>query len=84
MLAIPLAIFWGMMSVMASTTTVIAGWANAYALVNLSLPVAMLVCLIAAWVAFAARRERIAWIAMFLPLLWLFVSIAMMTAWPAT
>ena len=84
LVAAPLALFWGMMSVMASTTTTNADWANAYALVNLTLPVAMVLCLAGAWTAFGLRRERIAWIVMFLPILWVVVSIGMMTAWPAS
>lgn len=84
LVAAPLALFWGMMSVMASTTTQNAAWANAYALVNLTLPVAMVVCLVAAWVAFAMRRERIAWVVMVLPVAWLVVSVWMMATAPSS
>lgn len=84
LMGIPLALFWGLMSGMATTTTRHADFANAYVLVNLTLPVALLVCLIAAWTAFALRRERIAWIVMFLPLAWIAVSVGMMANWPAT
>lgn len=83
-LLIPLALFWGLMSGMSTTTTSNAAFANAYVLINLTLPVAMLVCLIAGWIAFALRQERIAWIVIFLPVLWLIASIVMMTNWPAT
>jgi hypothetical protein len=84
LVAAPLALFWGVMSVMASTTTTNTGWADIYALVNLTLPVAMVLCLGGGWLAFALRRERVAWVVMFLPILWLVVSIAMMAAWPKT
>ena len=84
LIAAPLALFWGMMSAMASTTTANADWANLYALVNLTLPLAMVLCLAGAWTAFGLRRERIAWIVMFLPILWVVVSIGMMTGWPAS
>ncbi|RZJ30399.1 MAG: hypothetical protein EON85_05075, partial [Brevundimonas sp.] len=70
LIAIPLALFWGLMSGMSTTTTDDAAFANAYVLVNLTLPVALLVCLIGAWTAFAFRRERVAWTLMFLPLAW--------------
>ena len=83
-IAIPLALFWGLMSGMSTTTTDDAAFANAYVLVNLTLPVALLVCLIGAWTAFALRRERVAWTLMFLPLAWVIVSVAMMANWPAT
>ncbi|GAA0624139.1 hypothetical protein GCM10009422_20520 [Brevundimonas kwangchunensis] len=83
-LLIPLALFWGLMSGMSTTTTSNAAFANAYVLINLTLPVAMLVCLIAGWIAFAVRRERIAWIVIFLPLLWVVASVVMMANWPAT
>lgn len=79
----PLALFWGMMSVMASTTTDDAAFANLYAWVNLTLPLAMVVCLIGGWIAWARRRDGLAWILIFLPLAWLIVSVAMMAAWPA-
>ena len=82
-LAAPLALFWGMMSVMASTTTTDMAWANTYALINLSLPVAMVLCVIGGWVAYGLRRQRTAWIIILLPLLWLAASIAMMAMWPA-
>lgn len=82
--AAPLALFWGVMSVMASTTTTNTAWADAYALVNLTLPVAMVVCLASAWIAFAVRGERIAWLIMFAPVLWLVASIIMMATWPST
>lgn len=78
----PLALFWGMMSVMASTTTTNAAWANTYALVNLTLPLVMLLCLAGGWTAWAIRRNRAAWITIFLPLLWLIASLVMMAAWP--
>lgn len=78
----PLALFWGMMSGMATTTTANAGYA--YVLVNLTLPVAMVGCLAGAWIAFAMRRRRAAWILMLLPLLWLLVSVTMMALWPAS
>ncbi len=84
LIGIPLALFWGLMSGMSTTTTRDAGFASAYVLVNLTLPLAMLLCLIAAWTAFALRRERVAWIVMFLPLAWIVVSVAMMANWPAT
>jgi len=80
----PLALFWGLMSGMATTTTSNAGYANAYVLVNLTLPVAMVVCLAGAWVAFAMRHRRATWILMLLPLLWLLVSVTMMAMWPAS
>ena len=83
LILIPLAIFWGMMSVMASTTTQDAAWANAYALVNLSLPVAMLVCLAGGWTAWALRKDRIAWTILLLPFLWVAASVAMMATWPS-
>lgn len=84
LIGIPLALFWGLMSAMSTTTTDNAGFANAYVLVNLTLPIALLVCLIAAWTAFALRRERIAWAVMFLPLLWVVISLGMMASWLAT
>jgi len=84
LIGIPLALFWGLMSGMSTTTTDNAGFANVYVLVNLTLPLALLVCLIAAWTAFALRRERIAWVVMFLPLAWVVVSLVMMASWPAT
>jgi hypothetical protein len=80
----PLALFWGLMSGMSTTTTDNTAFANAYVLVNLTLPVALVVCLIGAWSAFALRRERIAWVMMFLPLAWVLVSLGMMASWPAT
>ena len=83
LILIPLAAFWGVMSVMSSTTTANTAWANAYALVNLTLPVAMLLCLISGWIAWGLRRERIGWIIVFLPLLWVLVSVGMMVGWPA-
>lgn len=83
-LLIPLALFWGLMSGMATTTTSNTAFANAYVLINLTLPVAMLVCLIAGWIAFALRQERIVWIVIFLPVLWLVASIVMMANWPVT
>lgn len=84
LIGIPLALFWGLMSGMSTTTTTNAAFANAYVLVNLTLPLAMLLCLIGAWTAFALRRERIAWIVMVLPLAWVVVSLAMLASWPAT
>ena len=83
-ISIPLALFWGLMSAMSTTTTDDAAFANAYVLVNLTLPVALLVCLIGAWTAFGFRRERVAWAVMFLPLAWVIVSVAMLANWPAT
>lgn len=83
-LLIPLALFWGLMSGMATTTTSNAAFANTYALINMTLPVAMLVCLIGGWIAFGLRREKAAWVIIFLPLVWLVASIAMMANWPAT
>jgi uncharacterized membrane protein YdbT with pleckstrin-like domain len=81
---IPMAAFWGVMSVMSTTTTADARWANAYALMNLSLPVAMLVCLVAAWTAWAVRRHRAGWIIALTPIAWVAVSVVMMMNWPAT
>lgn len=83
LIGVPLTLFWGLMSGMSTTTTDDAGFANAYVLVNLTLPLALLLCLIAAWTAFALRRERVAWAVMFLPLLWVVASIGMMASWPA-
>lgn len=80
----PLALFWGVMSAMSTTTTSDADFANTYVLINMTLPVAILVCLIGGWIAFALRREKSAWVIIFLPLPWLVASIAMMANWPAT
>lgn len=84
LIGIPLALFWGLMSGMSTTTTDNTAFANVYALINLTLPVAMLACLIGAWIAFALRRERTAWIVMVLPLAWVIVSLGMIANWPAT
>lgn len=83
LIGIPLALFWGMMSGMSTTTTDNTAFANAYVLVNLTLPLALLACLIGAWTAFAMRRERVAWGVMFVPLAWVAVSLGMMASWPA-
>jgi len=84
LIGIPLALFWGLMSGMSTTTTDNAAFANAYVLVNLTLPLALLACLIGAWTAWAMRRERVAWVVMLLPLAWVAVSVGMMASWPAT
>jgi hypothetical protein len=84
LIAIPLALFWGLMSGMSTTTTEDAAFANAYVLVNLTLPIALLACLIGAWTAWALRRDGVAWVVMFLPLAWVIASIVMMANWPAT
>lgn len=82
--AIPLALFWGLMSGMSTTTTDNAAFANTYVLVNLSIPLLLLVCLIGAWIAWTMRKDRAAWIIMFLPLIPFLISIGMLSAWPAT
>lgn len=78
----PIALFWGMMSAMATTTTDDAAFANAYVMVNMTLPAAMVICLIGGWVAWARRRDGLVWPIILLPLIWLVVSIAMMANWP--
>ena len=82
LIGIPLALFWGLMSGMSTTTTRNNAFAELYVLVNLTLPLALLACLIGAWTAFAFRRERIAWVVIFLPLIWVAVSLGMMANWP--
>jgi hypothetical protein len=82
LIGIPLALFWGLMSGMSTTTTTNTGFANAYVLVNQTLPLALLACLLGAWTAFALRSERLAWVVMFLPLAWVAVSLGMMASWP--
>ena len=84
--AIPMVVMtfvWAGMSAMASTTTVNAGWANTYALLNLAVPALIALGAIGGWIAFAARKDGLAKLLLLLPLAPFVLSLGMCAAWPS-
>ena len=73
----PLAAFWGVMTVMASD----AGSSpaiNLYINVNMALPVVMIAAPVAAWVAYALKRPKLANGLLLVPVVWAIVAFALM------
>ncbi len=68
-LAVLPAAFMGMMSPMASDAGVNAT-IYTFIFVMLTFPLALLICPIGAWIAYGLRQERISWVLLFLPWLW--------------
>lgn len=75
-LGVPLAFFWGAMSVMASDAGVTPA-IETYIYVNMALPVVMVLAPIAAWIAWAFRADRIALILILLPIAWAVLAFAL-------
>lgn len=73
LLCVPLAAFWGVMTIMASD----AGSTSAidvYIAVNMALPLVMIVAPIVAWIAFAIRRHKLAILLLLVPIPWAIVA----------
>ena len=73
LLCVPLAGFWGVMTIMASdagSTPAI----DVYIAVNMALPLVMIVAPILAWIAFAMRRYQLAILFLLIPIPWAIVA----------
>ena len=81
---IPIGLVWGFMSAMSSTITNQQTWVELYVIANLAIPALFVVSVIAGWIAFALRRERLAWWILFTPLIPLVLSVGMCATWPQT
>lgn len=80
-LAVIPAALMGMMSVMASDSGV-NGWVYAFIYTSLTFPIAVVLGPVLAWIAYAFRKERLAWVLLFLPLAWPAVIVVLMIVGP--
>ena len=78
-LLLPLAAFWGVMSVMASDAGATPA-VERFIYVSITLPVAMVVAPIAAWIAYALKRNRLALALLLVPAAWAVASFCLMFA----